>query len=194
MGEFDFNKAPEQQEFDVIPKGEIVVVQLRIRPGDAGEDGLLDRSEKGDCEGLDCELTVVEGKYAKRKMFPWLLVSGTTSGQMDMAHTNLGRLKAIIESAHGIKPKDMSEAAKKARAPFSDLRNFDGIRFMVKLGVEPAKGDYKAKNIIQLVITPDMKEWQPVEQVEQPLAPMESIDRTDSKTNAKAIIKPLWAQ
>jgi len=64
---FDFNTAPDQREFDVIPKGEIVVVQMRIKPGD--EDNLLTHSDKG-CEGLACELTVVEGKYAKHKLFP----------------------------------------------------------------------------------------------------------------------------
>ena len=36
-----------------------------------------------------------------------------------------------------------------------------------KLGVEPAKGDYKAKNILAEVITPDRKEWHPVEQEAQ---------------------------
>ena len=187
---FDFNTAPDQREFDVIPKGEIVVVQMRIKPGD--EDNLLTHSDKG-CEGLACELTVVEGKYAKHKLFPWLLVSGTTDGHQDMAHTNLGTLKAIIDSALGFKPKDMSEATKKARARFSDLRHFDGIRFMLKVGIEPAKGDYRAKNIIQLVITPDMtKEWRAIEQVEQPLTPLEPITKADSKGD-KAIVKPAWA-
>jgi hypothetical protein len=112
-----------------------------------------------------------------------------------MAHSNLGTLKAIIESALGIKPRDMSEAAKKERDRFADLSNFDGIRFMVKLGVEPAKGDYKAKNIMELVITPDMKQWRAIEQVEQLLAPTQPIDaRANSKAEPKAIIKPVWAQ
>ena len=35
---------------------------------------------------------------------------------------------------------------------------------MAKLGVEPAKGDYKAKNILGEVITPDRKEWHPIKQ------------------------------
>jgi hypothetical protein len=185
MEAFDFNTAPEQR--DVIPKGEIVVGQLRIRPGNAGKDGLLTRSQKGDCEGLNCEVTVVEGKYAKRKLFPWLLLDGTTSGQKDMAHSNLGTLKAIIESAHGISPKDVSETAKKTRASFSDLRNFDGIRFMLKVGVQ-AQDDYPAQNIIQLVITPDMKEWRAIQQVEQPLMHVAPTDPN------KAIVKPVWAQ
>ena len=181
MTEFDFNAAPEQR--DVIPKGTPLVVQLRIRPGNAGEGGLLTRSHKGDCEGLDCELTVVEGKYIKRKLFSWLLLSGTTSGQADMAHSNTGTLRAIIESAHGIKREDVSEAAKKTRASFSDLHKFDGIRFMLKVGVEEAKNNYPAKNVIQTVITPDMKEWHAIEQVEQP-AP---------QADGKTIPKPRWA-
>jgi hypothetical protein len=185
--EFDFNNAPEQRDNDVIPKGTIVIAQLRIRPGDAGEDGLLTHSQKGDCEGLDCELTVVEGKHFKAKLYPWLLLSGTTDGQMDMAHSNTGTLRAIIDSANGLKRGDVSEAAKKIRASFSDLRKFDGVRFMLKVGVREAKDSYPAKNTIQLVITPDMKEWHPIKQVEQP---------TPAETTAasKIIVKPDWAQ
>ena len=37
---FDFNTAGEQRTFDVVPDRTIAVVQLNIRPGDAGEDGL----------------------------------------------------------------------------------------------------------------------------------------------------------
>ena len=188
METFDFNAAPEQR--DVIPKGEIVVAQLRIKPGNAGKDGLLTRSQKGDCEGLNCELTVDEGKYAKRKLFVWLLLFGTTSNQKDMAHSNIGTLRAIIESAHGIKRANESEAAKKTRASFSDLHNFDGIRFLMKVGVEEAKDSYPAKNTIGRVITPDDgKEWRPIQQVEQPLMHAVPVD-----PKAVIIPRPTWGQ
>ena len=43
MGDFfDFNDAGEQNSFDVIPDGTIVTVQLTIRPGGAGKDGMGD--------------------------------------------------------------------------------------------------------------------------------------------------------
>jgi hypothetical protein len=42
---------------------------MRIRPGGAGEDGLLKRSKDGSCEMLDPELTVVDGPYAHRKFW-----------------------------------------------------------------------------------------------------------------------------
>jgi hypothetical protein len=72
-----------------------------------------------------------------------------------------------LESASAIKPQDVSEAAKKARV--ADYRDFKGIRFLARIGVEPAKGEYKAKNILTSVITPDQKEWRAIEQAEQPL-------------------------
>jgi hypothetical protein len=62
--------AGEQRSFSVIPDGTIAVVQLNIRPGNAGENGLLKRTQKGDAEGLDSELTVVEESVTKNE---WLL-------------------------------------------------------------------------------------------------------------------------
>jgi hypothetical protein len=185
MSEFDFNTASEQRDFDLIPDQTTAVVQMRIREGDAGEGGLLKRSKSGEAEGLDCEFTIDGGPYAKRKLFAFMVMTGATDGHAQAAGITKSRLRAILESARGIKPQDVSEAAKKARV--AELRDFDGIRFIARIGVEPAKGGYRAKNILLSVITPDQKEWHPIEQVEQPL--MHAVP-----ANAKAIIKPAWAQ
>src|SRR5436190_23543391 len=109
---FDFNQATEQRTFDVIPDGTVAVVQLNIRPGDAGEGGILKRSKTGEAEGLDCEFIVVEGPHAKRKFFGFMILSGTTDGHQKAADITKSRLRAILESARGIKPTDVSEAAK----------------------------------------------------------------------------------
>jgi hypothetical protein len=77
---YDYNEAGAQRTFDVIPDGTIAVMQMNIRPGNAGEGGLLKRSKNGDAEGLDAELTVVEGECAKRKFWSFMIVSGTTNG------------------------------------------------------------------------------------------------------------------
>jgi len=147
----DYNSAGAQKSFDVIPDGTIVVVQMKIRPGNAGEGGLLKRSSNGQAEGLDAEFIVVEGEYAKRKFWSFMVVSGTTDGHEQAADITNRRLRAILESAKGIKPEDVSEAAKAARN--AEFAEFDGLRFMCKLGVEPARGEYKAKNNIAEVIT-----------------------------------------
>src|SRR3974377_2399931 len=150
---YDFNTASEQRSFDVIPDRTIAVVQLNIRPGDADGGGLFTRSKNGQAEGLNCELTVVGGQHDKRKIFEWMTISGTTNGHSEAAEITHRKLRAIIESARGIKPTDVSEAAKKARiAEYSD---FDGMRFLAQIGVEPAQGDYRAKNFLAQIITPD---------------------------------------
>jgi hypothetical protein len=188
MTNFDFNTAGEQRSFDTIPDGTIAVVQISIRPGNAGEGGLLKRSKNGEAEGIDAELTVVEGEYAKRKLWAFMITSGTTDGHAQAGDMTMRRLRAILESARGIKPTDVSEAAKKAR--MAEYADFNGLRFMCKLGVEPARGDYKAKNILAEVVTPDRKEWHPIEQeAKQPAA-----DATKSAGTVTTIKKPEWAK
>jgi hypothetical protein len=185
----DLNEATEQRSFDVIPDGTIAVVQMNIRPGGASEDGLLRRSKSGEAEGLDVEFIVAEGPYAKRKFWAFMILSGVTDGHATAADITRSRLRAILESARGIKPADVSEAAKKARV--AEYNDFDGIRFLAKIGVEPAKGDYKAKNILAEAITPDRKEWHPIEQVERPLFHSSPAAAPPSRTE---IVKPAWAQ
>jgi len=183
---YDYNNAGEQRSFSVIPDGTIAVVQLKIRPGNAGENGLLKRTQKGDAEGLDGELTVVEGEYAKRKIWAYMITEGTTDGHAQAADITSKRLKAILESARGVKPTDVSEAAKKARK-IESYNDLNGLRFICKIGVQPAKGDFKAKNILDEVITPDREEWHPIEQ--DPAA-KSTADTAASDTAVTPIEKP----
>jgi hypothetical protein len=186
----DFNTAGAQRSFDMIPDGTIAVVQINIRPGNAGEGGLFKRSKEGKAEGLDAEFTVVEGEHTKRKFWGYLITGGTTDGHAQAADITTRRLRAILESARGIKPTDVSEAAKTARiAAYAD---FDGMRFMAKIGLEPAQNGYKAKNILSEAITPDRQEWRPIEQVAKAAADAATKPVITSPTGV--IAKPEWAR
>src|SRR6516164_2642432 len=66
---FDFNKDGEQKTFDVIPDNTICTVQLTVLPGGAGPDGWLTRAKNGNSEHLNCEFTVIDGPYGKRKFW-----------------------------------------------------------------------------------------------------------------------------
>jgi hypothetical protein len=191
---FDFNTAEVQRDIDVIPDKTIAVVQLNIRPGDAGDDGLLKRSKSGEAEGLDCAFTVVEGPHTKRKFFAFMVLSGISDGHAQAADITRSRLRAILESARGIKPADLSDSAKKARV--ADYADFDGIRFVARIGVEPAKGEYKAKNVLAEAITPDRKEWHPVEQIDKATRDAQRTAKTETATPSAdlTIQKPAWAQ
>lgn len=116
---------------------------------------------------------------------------GSTSGHSQAAEISCRTLRAILESARGIKPNDQSDAAKKARFTES-YRDFDGLRFMIRVGVQPAENGYKAKNILNEVITPDRVDWKAVTQVPKTAAAAEPA--SDTTAAPAAIEKPAWAK
>jgi hypothetical protein len=190
---YDYTDAPEQRGNELIPADTIATVQLTIRPGGAGEGGLLKRSKDGGCEMIDAEFVVVDGPHAKRKLWENLVISGTTDGHAKAAEIARGRLRAMLESARGIKPGDTSVDARKART--AELGDFDGLRFIARIGIEKGRqkndgtGDsYPDRNIIAAVITPDRKDWHTVEQAPRPAG--------SAAANAAVVVpisKPAWA-
>jgi hypothetical protein len=56
-------------------------------------------------------------------------------------------------------PTDSSEEAKEKRQ-IKSYRDFDGLEFLVKVGIEmPKNPQYQPENCVQTVITPDFKEY-----------------------------------
>jgi hypothetical protein len=186
---YDYTEAQEQRG-DVIPDGTIATVQMTVRPGGAGEGGLLKRSKDGGCEMLDCEFVVTDGPHVKRKFWENMVIVGTTDGHTKAAEITRGKLRAILESARGIKPNDKGSEARKART--AELSDFDGLCFIVKIGVEKGKGDYPDRNVIATVVTPDRKDWHKVEQTPRPASSV-----ADTTPAAAAVVvpiaKPAWA-
>jgi hypothetical protein len=141
---------------------------LHIRAGNVGENGMLKRSKDGGCEMLDCEFVVADGTYKGRKFWEYWILEGTTPGHAQSVDINRGTLKAILDSALGLKPDDASPQARAARTV--SLKQLEGITFIAKIGIEKGgakkdgSGDWPDKNILAGVITPDRKEWHPVEQ------------------------------
>jgi hypothetical protein len=190
---YDYTDAPEQRGNEPIPADSVATVQLTIRPGGAGEGGLLKRSQDGGCEMLDCELVVVDGPYMKRKLWERMIISGTTDGHAKAAEISRGKLRAMLESARGIKPSDTSAEARRART--AELGDFDGLRFIAKIGIEKGRPkndgsgeNYADRNTIAAVITPDRKDWHTVEQAPRPAG--------SAAANAAVVVpisKPAWA-
>jgi hypothetical protein len=166
---FNYSTAPPPRDIELIPHGTVATLSTHLRPGGAGEGGLLKRSKDGTCEMLDVEFIVVDGLYKGRKFWEYFVVIGTTDGQAQAIDISNGRLKAILDSALGLQPDDMSPQAQAARTV--DFKDFEGKTFIGKIGVE--KGGLKKdgsgenwpdKNILAAIITPDKKDWHPCEQ------------------------------
>jgi hypothetical protein len=197
---FDYSTAPPPRDFELIPAGTIASVQLHIRPGNVGEDGMLTRSKDGACEMLNSEFVVVEGPYSRRKFWANLVLEGTTSGHAQAAEISRGILRGILESARGIKPDDLSAQARAGR--MAELKDFDNIIFIARIGIEKGKAkndgsgeNYADKNILAAVITPGAKDWHPVEQP----PPFNggnagaAASPSPSAASAPGIAKPGWA-
>jgi hypothetical protein len=191
---FDYTDAPPPS-FDLIPDGNAATVSIHIRAGGVGEDGLLKRSHNGECEMLDLEFTVLDGTYKGRKFWHNLLVAGTTDGQKKMAAGNLGVLKAILDSALGLLPNDVSAEARAARTV--SLKQFEGMCLIAKIGVEkggPKKegGNYPVKNVLAGAVTKDKSGWHAVEQP-PPFNGGGSV-ASSSAAPAAPVERPDWAR
>ncbi len=182
---YDYTEAQPQRE--LIPAGTVATLQLIIQPAGAGEGGLLRRSQDGLCEMLQCEFIVVDGQFAKSKFWQRFVLSGHTEGHAKAADISRSKLRAILESARGIKPADLGPQARAARN--ANIADFDGIRFIGKIGIEKG-GNYPDRNVLLTVVTPDRKDWHIVEQVPPP---PRSPDATSNASAPAAISKPAWA-
>jgi hypothetical protein len=208
----DFNDAEQQPSYELIPKGTVVKLRMTIKPG--GHDNI----EQGWTGGyatesfdtgsvyLSCEFVVLEGEYAKRKL--WSNV-GLHSAK-GPAWGNMGRsfIRAVLNSARGVHPQDNSPQAAAARR-IRDFNDLDGIEFVAKVDVEKDnKGENK--NVIKQAIEPDHRDYAAAmgrpsypaahapsytpQQAPQPAAPMSQPAAQPQQRAQAPVTKPAWAQ
>jgi hypothetical protein len=165
---------------------------MTIRQGGAGEGGWLKRSADGASEGLDCEFIVADGPYAKRKLWQLFTLHGTAPGHAEAGEISRNTLRAILESARGIRPEDKSDKAQTARK-VSGWSDFDQLRFIARIGVRPPKDNYAAKNTIAEVVTPERQAWKQPEQIDQGLIGAKPANSVAAPPPPNAIARPQWA-
>ena len=155
---------------ELIPDGTFAKVRLTVRPG--GVDGatpmdakLLKASQSSDAKMLDCEFTILEGPHARRKFWQSFTVAG---GKVEQKGQSIGwkisksTFRAMIDSALGLNPEDMSDAAK-AKRVLRGLADLDGISSGPKTQIEPSRNPaYKDANKLDHVVLPTVPEWQKV--------------------------------
>ena len=154
----NFNDAEDQQ--DVIPGGTLAKVHMQIclghfdDPNMGWTGGYATRNEETGACYLDCEFTVMEGPFAKRKV--WSLIGLHSPKGEKWAQMGRAMVKAILNSARGISAKDNSPQAQTARQ-ISGFADLDGIEFVARIDVE--EDTRGIKNKISKAITPDHKEY-----------------------------------
>ena len=112
----DFNDA--KQNSNIIPKGTLAKVRLTIRPGGFDDPaqgwtgGYATRGTTGSVY-LSGEFTVLEGPYARRKIFT--LIGLYSPKGPDWANMGRSLIRGMLNSARGISDKDTSAQAQAAR-------------------------------------------------------------------------------
>ena len=169
---FDLNDVEPIHSGELVPDGTFAKVTMTLRPGGIDgfteiDNGLLKSSNSpgSDVLLLDCEFTVVEGPFTKRKFWQTFTV---TDGKVDDKGNSIGWniskriFRAMIDSALGLDSEDMSEAAK-AKRQLRGLADLNGITFVAKVAVEPNKDPrYPDHNRLDHPVLPNEKEWRAV--------------------------------
>ena len=152
----DYNDARSNP--NLIPKGTLAKVRLSIRPGgfdDAGQGwtgGYATRGGSG-AVYLNGEFTVLEGPYAKRKI--WTLIGLFSPKGPEWGNMGRSLIRGMLNSARGLSDKDVSPQAQAARriGGFADL---DGLEFVARIDVG-SDTNGEDKNEIRGAVTPDHK-------------------------------------
>lgn len=198
---YDLNDAQPQMPpiGDLIPDGTFAKIRMSIRPGGLNgsvpmDAGLLKASQSSDAKMLDCEFTVVDGPLARRKFWQNFTVAG---GKLDEKGASKGwnitksTIRAMINSALGLNPNDMSAEAKQKRV-IQGLRQLDGIVFIGRIMVEPTSNpQYKDVNRLANVVVPGEPQYAAIMRGESVKSePINARPRKAAETPAQQ--KPAW--
>lgn len=157
----DFNDANDDQYGDPIPKGTLAKACLHIKPGGYDDpeqdwtDGYATRSTFTGSVYLQAEFTIIEGPYAKRKLWHCIGLHSTKGPEWgDQGRTFI---KQLLNSSHGLLPNDHSPQACKARQlnSFADL---EGLICVIHIGIETDRSG-EEKNTVQAMMTPRHKDY-----------------------------------
>ena len=188
----DFNNSENQSNFDLIPNNTLAKVRMSIKPGgydDPNQGWVGGYATKNDSTGsvyLSCEFVILEGEYAKRKVWGILGLHSNKGAEWG----NMGRsfIKAILNSARGVSENDNSPAAQNARR-ISGFADLDGIEFVAKITTKKDQNE-ELRNEIRFAITPDNKDYKAIMgSIAVPMA-----KASVNQAPAPAANRPAWAR
>ncbi|MGH8572847.1 MAG: hypothetical protein ACREX8_09755, partial [Gammaproteobacteria bacterium] len=182
--------------FDLIPKGTLVKVRMSIRPGgyddpNQGWTGrFATRNEKTGSVYLNCEFVVLEGDYARRKL--WSLIGLHGPNGPEWARMGRAFIRACLNSARGIHPKDESPQAQSARR-ISGFKDLDGLEFLAKVDWEKDQNG-NDKHIVKAPIGPDHKDYAALMGAARPVAAATPQASAQAPSRGSVPTRPSWAQ
>jgi hypothetical protein len=199
----DFNNAPQQASYDLIPKGTIVPVRMMLKPGGYNDEsqgwtgGYATQNAATGSIYLAAEFVILEGEFARRKV--WANIGLKSPKGPTWGEIGRGFLRAALNSARNIEPRDTSARAVAARC-VNGLHDLDGLEFIARIDHEKdANGELR--NTIKIAIEPGHSEYCPVPSTATlphygPLSSTGVAHPAQAKVAGTTVIagKPAWAQ
>jgi hypothetical protein len=102
-------------------------------------------------------------------------------------------MRAMIDSALGLDPKDTSDAAK-AKRNLPSFRSLNGIEFFAKLGIESGGGTYPDKNRIAHVVVPGEPQYAPLKAGQEVASALSQARPSSAAAPRPAPAQPAWQQ
>lgn len=185
----DFNNAPSQQGFDLLPAGTLCKLYVTVRPGGAGQDGTLTQSKSSDSRYLDIEFSIASAPHRGRKIWQNFTLEG--DGVEKAVNISAGFIRGLLNSARNIKADDDSERARSGRV-ISSYSDLSGMEFAARLGVNKGTGGYQDKNSVTAAIEPGNKDYDRV-MAGETVVPGASGGSNGSRQATPQASTPSWA-
>lgn len=128
--DFDATDVPDADPFEVLPDNTLLTAVL-----DKSE---MKPTKNGSGSYLSVEFVVIEGKYEGRRFFDRLNLDNPNEQAVKIAER---ALSALCHATGKLKVSDSDE--------------LHGIPVRIKLGIDPAKGEYPARNKIKTYLPVD---------------------------------------
>lgn len=152
----NFNKAPLQSTYGLIPEGTLAKASMTIIKGGVGDDEWLTQNKDSGALYLNAVFTIEDGPYAGKHIKHAIGIRSACQPLDDVdvwAAQGHAMLRAIVESARNIHPLDGSLKAIDGRY-VSHLEELQGILCIIAIGINAGTG-----NTIGSIITPDSADY-----------------------------------
>ena len=148
----------------LIPSGTTAPMQISVKPGGYGENGLLTAAEtaKGKSAYLNLEFAISAGPHKGRKLWKRAVTGGDDHAAA--AAITLDLLGSLARSAYNFSSTDTG-AEVDAKLKNFDYGDLNKLRVIGKIGVErggvnQTTGEkYQDRNTVVAGVTKDQKEW-----------------------------------
>lgn len=192
----DFNSANDQQAYELIPSNTLAKLRMTIKPGGFDDPqqgwtgGYATRNPATGVIYLQCEFVVLEGPYAKRKV--WSNIGLFSPAKPEYANMGRSFIKGILNSSRNINPKDNSPQAQGARR-INGLGDMDGVVFIGRISSRKGQ-DGNLRNEVNLAITPEHKDYAALMSTNPAAAPTGAPAAAAPAAAPAPNNRPSWAQ